>query len=84
MCFNLYFPKDTIVQKMREFFNLSTTTDECRLWIYRCEKNIVNTCVLIARDFDSVLEDKELEYDDIVRIRCIHSIIYFLFVLGGP
>lgn len=84
MCFYLYFPKDTIVQKIRELFNISTTTDECRLWIYGCAKKIVKTCLLIARDFDSVLGDKELVYDDVVRIRYIHSIIYFLFVLGGP
>ena len=81
MCFYLYFPKDTIVQKMRELFNISTTTGECRLWIYGCIKNIINMCLLTTGDLHSIQGDKALEDYGFVRIRCIHSIVYFLFVL---
>ena len=84
MCLYLYFPKGTVVQKMRELFNISTTTDKCRLWVYGCMKNIVNICVLITEDLNDESRYEELEDDDTVRIRYIHSIVYFLFVLGVP
>ena len=84
MCLYLYFPKDTTIQKMRELFNISTINDECRLWVYGCLKSIVNICVLITGHLDDESWDKELKDDDNVRIRYIHSIVYFLFVLGVP
>ena len=84
MCLYLYFPKGTVVQKMRELFNISTTTDECRLWVYGCVKSTVNTCVLITGDLNDESRYEELEDDDTVRIRYIHSIVYSLFVLGVP
>ena len=84
MCLYLYFPKGTTYQKMSELFNISTTTDECRLWVYGYVKNIVNYYVLIKGDLHGKLGDKELKDDANVRIRYIHSIVYFLFVLGGP
>ena len=88
MCLYFYFPKDTAIQKMKELFNISTTTDECRLWVYGCEKNYngentMNFCALIT-DLDDESWDKELDNDDNVRIRYICSIVYFLFVLGVP
>ena len=80
MCLCLYFPKDTAYQKMRELFNISTTPDECRLWVYECVKSEVSTVfVLITGDLDDELKD-----DDNVSIRYIHSIVYFLFVLAVP
>ena len=84
MCLYLYFPKDTAYQKMRELFNISTTTDECRLWAYGCVMNITNICTLITGDLDRKSTHKELKDGDTVRIRYIHSIVYFLFVLGDP
>ena len=84
MCLYLYFPKDTAYQKMRELFNISTTTDECRLWVYVCVENTLNFCALITGDVNDEFRHKELEDDDTVRIRYIHGIVYYLFVLGGP
>ena len=80
----IYFPKGTAYQKMRELFNISATTDECRLWEYGCVKNTINFCALITGDLDRKSTHKKLKRGDTVRIRYIHSIVYFLFVLGGP
>ena len=82
MCLYFYFPKDTTIQKMRELFNIST--DECRLWVYECVKNAINYCTLVTADLNDESWDKELDDDDDVRMKYIHSIVYFLFVLGVP
>ena len=66
---------------MKELFNVSTNHD-CRLWLYGNVKQILSASMLLT-DLET-MSDEDITIRDAVRIRYIHSSLYFLFDLGNP
>ena len=62
---------------MKELFNVSTN-HECRLWLYGNVKQILSASILLT-DLETMSdEDITIPDDDIVRIRYIHSSLFFI------